>query len=166
MITVMVSKYGPCIFSSQMAEKLRVLLRYQSLHVHTYFKNSRYTVFSTEEYVSVWFQLNCLLNSVCHFKWYGMKLGKTKVKVREYPKNFLLDELGETNTKTQCQPLATGNLGRCARTLCDHVWALPTHPIASHVMPPRREFVHNSGCPFYSVIEPLLFCRPRYARSR
>jgi hypothetical protein len=30
-----------------------VLLRYQSLHVHTYFKNSRYIVFSTEEYVSV-----------------------------------------------------------------------------------------------------------------
>jgi hypothetical protein len=143
-----------------MAEKLRVLLRYQSLHVHTYFKNSRYIVFSTEEYVSVWFQLNCLLNSVCHFKWYGMKLGKTKVKVGEYPKNFLLDELGETNTKTQCQPLATGNLGRCARTLCDHVWALPTHPIASHVMPPRREFVHNSGCPFYSVIEPRFSVDP------
>jgi hypothetical protein len=124
-------------------------------------------VFSTEEYVSVLFQLKCLLNSMCRFKWYGMKLSKTKVKVREYPKNFLLDELGETNTKTQCQPLATGNLGRCARTLCDHVWALPTHPIASHVMSPRREFVHSSGwCPFYSVIEPLLFCRPRYARSR
>ena len=72
---------------SRWLKKLPVL-RCQSLHVPTCFKNWRYTYFFQNKHIYTSSILGEMLTKLCMvLRWYGMKLGKTKVRGNEYWKS-------------------------------------------------------------------------------